>query len=264
VVTVHSSFVSQPVMTRSSEGRVRKTMTGVDALIAVGPSLASELKEIEPDCRPLLIPNLVDDIFFSPNDPVAPRDPEQPLRVLGIGALVPAKRYDLLLRAVAMRRDSGASIALTLVGRGPERERLEQEAERLDIGLMVTLAGGMDRRGVRDHLRDTDVLVHPSRYETFGVVLIEAMACGVPVIATRSGGPDWVVEPETGQLVDVDDAAALAEAMRRLANGTVSYDPSAVRDRAVERFGAERVAAEIGDVYEGVLASRAKAGSAIR
>jgi glycosyltransferase involved in cell wall biosynthesis len=82
------------------------------------------------------------------------------------------------------------------------------------------------------------------------------MACGVPVIATRSAGPEWVVEPETGQLVDVDDAAALADAIRRLAAGHLTYDAERIRARAVERFGSEHVTSQVGALYDSVMLER--------
>ena len=254
VVTVHSSFVSQPVLTRSSEQRVRRTITEVDALVAVGPTVVEELTGIEPGCKPRLIPNLVDDAFFSPSLGKAAWTRDHVLRVVGVGALIPAKRYHLLLAAVSQLHAAGTGIELTLVGDGPERQRLEREAGRLGIGTIVRFTGGLDRTGVRDELRKSDLLVHPSRYETFGVVLVEAMACGVPVIATRSGGPDWVVEPETGQLVDVDDPEALSAAMGRFATGKLRNDPATVRARAVARFGSDRVLDQLDALYRELAA----------
>lgn len=256
VVTVHSSFVSQPVLTRSSESRVLATMTQVDRLIAVGPTVRDELLAIEPECDPVLIPNLVDDEFFSPADEVSTEPLDAPLRLLGIGALIPPKRYDVLLQAVARLQERATSVALTIAGTGPEGDRLKQQAEELGIGSMVTFAGALDRAGIRAALRHSDVFVHPSRYETFGVVLIEAMACGVPVIATRSGGPEWVVEQQTGQLVDVDDPVAIADAIDRVAAGQVSFDANVIRARVIDRFGVSRVRSMINDLYGEVLRLR--------
>lgn len=249
VVTVHSSFVSQPVLTRSSESRVRATMSGVDALIAVGPTVVQELVGIEPGCAPRLIPNLVDDVYFTPPPEAPQSSPGDALRIIGIGALIPAKRYHLLLEAVADLYRRGTWFRLTLVGDGPERQRLETQAGQLGIGELVRFTGGLDRAGVRDELWRADVLVHPSRYETFGVVLVEAMACGLPVIATRSGGPEWVVEPVAGELVGVDDVAALSISIGRIASGQRTYDAANIRKRAVERFGAQRVSGELAALY---------------
>lgn len=253
-VTVHSSFVSQPVLTRSSAAYVRQVIGNTDALIAVSPKVADELVAVDPSCVPRLVPNMVDDAFFTPAADEGDGAEPSSVHLVGIGALIAAKRWDLLIEAVADQRRAGVSATTTIIGTGPELERLEALSDRRGLAEWVTFAGAQDREGVRRELRRADVLVHPSRYETFGVVLIEAMACGVPVIATRSGGPDWVVEPETGQLVDVDDKVALGDAIRRFAAGEVAYDPVAVRAHVIARFGIDAVSGQLDDLYEELVA----------
>jgi glycosyltransferase involved in cell wall biosynthesis len=81
--------------------------------------------------------------------------------------------------------------------------------------------------------------VLPSRYETFGVALVEAMATGLPVVATRCGGPEDIVTEETGRLVPATDPDALAEALRTLRTDWTAYDPDHIREHVLDRYGPE-------------------------
>lgn len=134
--------------------------------------------------------------------------PASRLVVGAVGRLSPEKGYDLLLRAFALAdlRDA----ALVLVGDGPERSRLEAMAPP-----DVIFAGWQANPWPFHAL--FDLLVAPSRSEAFGITILEAMLCGTPVIATRSEGPGEILADGSGLLVDIDDANAMAEAMRLLA-----------------------------------------------
>ena len=93
-----------------------------------------------------------------------------------------------LLRAFAERFAGDPSVRLGIGGDGPERGRLHELAGSLAIAEQVDWLGALDRDGVRQAMCEADAFVLPSRLETFGVVVIEALACGLPVVATRSGG----------------------------------------------------------------------------
>lgn len=98
-------------------------------------------------------------------------------------------------------------------------------------------------------MRSADVLVLASDAETFGVVVAEAMSCGTPVIATRAGGPEFIIEPGTGILVPTDDAAALAAALIRLMREPGIVNGAAARASIVSRFGRGAFLRELGNVY---------------
>ncbi len=131
--------------------------------------------------------------------------------VKALGRFVHKKGFDLLLSAAAAVAAQGAQFRLEIAGDGPERSTLEALAGELDISDRVVFRGWIDR--VATFLADADLFVLPSRDEPFGIVLLEAMACGVPIIATRVSGPLEILDDGSALLVVPDDSQALASAM---------------------------------------------------
>ena len=143
------------------------------------------------------------------------------LRVLFVGRLVERKGVNLLVEAA---RRLPPAVTVEIIGEGPERPALEAQVKRDGLAPRVTLRGGVSDEELRNAYASADVVVLPSirdaRNDTegLGVVLLEAMSYGVPVIGSAVGGiPDIIIDGETGILVPPQDAAALAEALARLA-----------------------------------------------
>jgi glycosyltransferase involved in cell wall biosynthesis len=121
----------------------------------------------------------------------------------------------------------------------------------------------LSRDGVRAQMEACDVFVLPSLGETFSVALAEAMACGRPVIATRCGGPEWIVTPDTGILVRCAAAADLAGAMAACLWQPRRFDPITIRGRVCERFGEKAFLEKIRAVYEEVIDTPPKSRSLV-
>lgn len=142
--------------------------------------------------------------------------------VKALGRFVHGKGFDVLLAAAAAR---GASFTVEIGGDGRERAALAALSDRLGIAGRVAFPGWID--DVAAFLADADLFVLPSRDEAFGIVVLEAMARGVPIVATRVSGPLEVLDDESAVLVEPDDADALAAAIRSALD-----DPQAAQARA--------------------------------
>jgi glycosyltransferase involved in cell wall biosynthesis len=164
--------------------------------------------------------------------------------VLAIARLVPQKGIDVAVRAM-----NGLDATLVVLGEGPERPRLEALAR--ELGVRLVLPGRVG--DVASVLRRADVLVHPARWEGFGLALLEAMLAELPVVATRvSSIPEIVADGETGLLVPPDDPGALSAALARVLADPAGYG-AAGRARARAEFSVERMARRTLAVYRQVL-----------
>ncbi len=145
-----------------------------------------------------------------------PRQTDGPIRLVTLARLVTRKRLDLLLQAAA--QVEGVPIDLTIIGDGPERPRLESLARELGLGPRVTFTGYVSEAAKHHHLATSDLFVLASTHEGFGLVYLEAMQHGLPIIAAETGGQaDFLEDGQTGALVEPGNARALAAAIDALA-----------------------------------------------
>lgn len=160
-----------------------------------------------PRSRVHVIRNGIDEQVFHPGDLPRPRR-TGPVRIGSVGRLVPVKGFDVLVES-ARQLAPELDAEYVVVGEGPERAALERQAQ----GLPISFPGGLHDPGqVADFLRTLDVFVLPSRSEGLPNVVLEAAACGLPVVATRAPGIDGAAAAAV--LVEPDDPVALAEALR--------------------------------------------------
>lgn len=174
--------------------------------------------------------------------------PGAPVRLVAAGRLHPKKGFDLLIHAVSLLRTDGHQVVCDIAGEGEERGRLERLIADLDLGGIVTLAGWAP--DVSGFLAAGDLFAFPSHQEGFPLTLLEAMAVGLPVVASAIDGPTEIIdEGRTGRLVRPDDAEALADAL-----GALIADP-----RAAAAMGREARQAVLADYGPAQLARRLEA-----
>ncbi len=180
-------------------------------------------------------------------------------RLLFVGRLTAVKGVPILLEALAKLRKDRPNLVLTIAGDGPDRTRLEAMVLRLNLSAHVRFAGYQSQLQVRTHLQETDVFVLPSFAEGVPVVLMEAMAAGVPVVTTRIAGiPELVEDGISGLLTSPGDAESFAAAIGKLLD-----DPDlrvrlgrAGRSKVAAEFDINREAAWLCDVLSNALAGR--------
>jgi D-inositol-3-phosphate glycosyltransferase len=230
--------------------------------------LATSAEEVEelvrmgmPRRAATVVPCGVDAQAFRPVQPLpSSRRPDRPPRLVSVGRMVPRKGYDVAIRALPYIPKA----ELLIVG-GPPADSLDADPEvgrlrgvvaRCGVAERVTFTGQVGRQDLPALLAGCDLMLCTPRYEPFGLVALEAMACGVPVVATAVGGlRDTVADGVSGELVRPDDPRAVGQAARRLladVTRRAGYRVAAL-DRVQSRYTWERVAAETEHVYAGVL-----------
>jgi glycosyltransferase involved in cell wall biosynthesis len=152
----------------------------------------------------------------------------------------------------------GATLAIA--GQGPLHSTLMQRIKTGGLAQAVTLLGPKKRSEVARLMRDDcDIFVLPSNSETFGVVLIEALACGKPVVATDCGGPrDIVTDSALGLLCRPRDADSVYEALRQTIAKLPTYDLQAIRQHAAQNYDYLSLAARLDKEYDAILGDKAK------
>nr|BCX00766.1 MAG: glycosyl transferase family 1 [Bacteroidota bacterium] len=184
-------------------------------------------------------------------DQHAPRSRSQP-EILAVARLYPRKGIRYLLEAGAELNRRALRWHMSIVGDGQQKAALRALAERLGLGEQITWAGAIeDRAQLAGYFRSADVFCHPSVHETFGFVVLEAMAAGLPVVAARAATmPELIADGQTGLLVPPADARALAEALERLLR-----DPQGARDlgQAARRRAGEFSWSKTAAAFEAIL-----------
>ncbi|SCY10784.1 Glycosyltransferase involved in cell wall bisynthesis [Lachnospiraceae bacterium XBB2008] len=262
--------------TPAIEERKRDALRGAARVIAVSDALGWDLK-CTYGVDSITIPNIVDLSEFR-------YDPEQrenhsgvytdsanrrTTRFISAASVNYGKGFDILIRAYAELIKTNPDTHLTVMGDGPEMSTICDLTGELGISVSgpeettdtpgtITFTGSYHRRDFAEALARSDIFVLPSRSETFGLVYAEALAAGVPVIATRCGGPEDFIDDSNGILVPVDDVQALAEAMRSMADKKKSFDRASISESCKGRFAPDVIARRIIDVLMEYNGSRGK------
>jgi glycosyltransferase involved in cell wall biosynthesis len=207
-----------------------------------------------------IVPSGVDRALFTPDGPAAPRGARR--RLLAIGRLVRRKGIEEALRALPDVPDAELVVAggpdTDDLGTDPEARRLRSLADEIGVADRLDLRGRVPHEELPALIRSADVVVCLPWYEPFGIVPLEAMACGIPVLGSAVGGLlDTVVDGETGLLLPDRSPAAVSAALRQLLDDDAARERlGAAGARRAARYGWTRIAAATERVYLRALVSR--------
>jgi glycosyltransferase involved in cell wall biosynthesis len=235
----------------------RYALRRADHVTATGARLAEATRRYVPSGKPVtVIPYGVDLEQFHPQ----PHETRSDVTIGSVGRLSPEKGLKYLLQAFAQIGTAQPRVRLILAGDGPERQRLERLATRLQLDDRVDFLGDLPHEQVPQVLARLDIFAMPSTYEGFGVAAIEAAAMEVPVVASNVYGiPDVVDDGVTGLLVPPKDVSALAQALRSLITDEERRRRMgrAARAFVAERYSWEKNTAEMESLY-GEMLERAR------
>lgn len=236
---------------------LQEAFKGAEAIVTVSKSLHDKIIDIYPKASEKLdvIYNMVDTDFFTL--PAITNPHIKPFKLFCLAHLEAFKGIDTLLVAFAMLNTKYAGeFTLHIGGDGTQKESLLEQATTLGIQKNVIFSGRLNREQVRDAFWKADAFVLPSRFEAFGVVFIEAMSAGIPVIGTKAGGPESFIKPHTGALVLPDQPAELAETIYRLKSSYHTYSHEAIRGYAISNFSRKKIAEEYLNLYQKVVSKK--------
>ena len=251
VVSEHWSGFPLGTLTPWQRVLARRVFQDADAVCPVSESLRRAIEPYAPRARMRVVGNVVDTSLFAPPDARPSHD--GPPRLLAVALLSDKKGLGVLLEALARRAAGGRPpVSLDIVGDGPERAALHARARDLDLDGAVRFLGVASRETVARHMAESDLFVLSSRVETFGMALVEALASGLPVVATDVGVAGEVVDRRAGVLVPAGDPDALAAGIDRALEDLGGFDGSHAASLVRARYGPEAVADAWDDVYAAV------------
>ena len=249
VITEHSSVKRGQYVRESYYKRIVNSYKSADAIIAVGNGLKKEIEELTNRKDIKVIGNLVDLSLFDIRNIKKESDE---FIFFSVAFLEGEKGFDPLIKAFS-KKFKNERARLVIGGDGSQREWLEGIAKSEGIENQVTFTGALSREEVAGWMNKCDAFVLPSRYETFGVVYIEALASGKPVIGTFNGGAEDIVNQEIGILVEIDNERELSDAMEYIRKNNKEYNPEKLRNYCTEKFSANVIIKKIINVYNEVI-----------
>ena len=248
VITEHSSVERGPNVKKSYIPFICDSYKKAQKVITVGNGLKNEIESLSGRQDIEVIGNLVDLSKFT----IKKRIKNEKFIFFSLAFLEGEKGFDTLIKAFAKKfKDKEAM--LYIGGDGSKRAWLEALAQENGVKKQIIFLGALSRDDVAKWMNKCDFFVLPSRYETFGVVYIEALASGRPVIGALNGGAEDIINNLNGYLVPIDDIDKLAEKMLELYKKIDSYNEEEIRSDCLKRFSPEVIVNKIISVYKEVL-----------
>jgi glycosyltransferase involved in cell wall biosynthesis len=234
IVTEHSSFLLQKNKKREMEKHLFPAYEKAKTIIAVGNNLKEKMK-LYTNKEIIVVPNILPEIFsYSVSDE---KDSAVFRYISIVGTLTKEKRIDLVVETFAKLVYYKKNIELYICGEGRLMEKLKERVRDLKLENSIKFLGVIDNYRLPNLLKKCDCFVLPSVVETFGVVYIEAIGCGLPVIAAHSGGADEIVNEKNGIIIENDNIEDLLNAMSYMYDNRDKYNSVEISNDIMEKFG---------------------------
>ncbi len=245
VLTEHSTELAEWKIPENIFNEIKGSYVEASAIISVSLPFKKQLDNqfFQGEDSFLFIPNVLNgaferDIVFNKSDK---------MRLTHIANLIDIKDQTTLIKAFGILSLKITDLELIIIGDGVDKEKLIQLTNELGISDKVFFKGFLNRKSIIDVLSTSDLFVLSSKYETFGVVVIEALACGVPCVASICGGPESIINSSNGKLFEVGDYIQLAEKIEEALATT--YDRDKIRTDCLKLYGSKAFANKMINLY---------------
>lgn len=253
VVSEHFSSFPKKLLGRLDIFKAWLAFRWANMVLPVSHALQKAIEDYGIRARFQVVPNIVDTRLFSP---AHTRDDAEAKRILFVGQLTPMKGVTHLLHALAQLRQKRDDWQLDIVGNGDARIEHERLTADLKLCDKVAFHGLKTKAEVAEFMRRAHLFVLPSLCETFSAPAIEALASGIPVLATRCGGPEEFITKEVGCLVPPGDRNSLCEGLDYMLNNLRLYSSKQISQYAIEHFSPEVVGAKLHAVYHSLSSTQ--------
>jgi len=250
VITEHWSGFPRRMLGKLDLIKARFALNRVKIVLPVSKNLESSIKSYGINNRFEVIYNVVDIHTFYPS---LKKGINKIKKILLVALLLPVKGIPYLLQSLAQLKQKRQDFSLEIVGDGPNREEYEKLTMELDLEKEVKFYGLRSKSEIAEFMRNSDFFVLPSLWENLPCVLIEAMASGLPVIASNVGGIPEILNKENGILIPSKNINALSEGIDYMLDHYREYSSDKISQYAKDRFSYETVGLKLDKIYNRVL-----------
>lgn len=244
VYTEHFSRVLQRTLSERHQSALIDTMKNADRVLSVSSSLKNAMKTyFNRDIT--VVPNVLSPLFVYRKG----QKKQEGFRFISVGSLTPGKAHHLTIKTFHQVFKNAENVTLDIIGDGPERSALQQMIDEYGEQNRIRLIGRLSREETAEAMQKSNAFVLPSRSETFGVVYIEAMACGLPVIGTRNGGFEDIYSDGVGYILDVDDLDALCSAMNDVYTNNEKFDTESISKMTIDKYSEQALVESLESIY---------------
>jgi glycosyltransferase involved in cell wall biosynthesis len=234
---------------------IQDTYAKVQGLITPSTAVLDQIKEnfqIPGSCPTHVVPNMVDTDYFTP---LKHKPHNDRFTFLIVANLRPEKRIDTIIKAFIPIANTHLA-KISIVGDGPEYKKIHETAQHLSLMRQMEFIRKSGKEVVKANMQKADVCMLFSQMETFGITLIEALSCGIPVIGGNIGGASDIIHEKNGIIVPTHDNHALQEAMRYMIKHPEKYNAQEIRQDAIDRFDKKVIIAKLEAIYKILIYSK--------
>ncbi|KFX55719.1 glycosyltransferase family 4 protein [Clostridium botulinum] len=250
VITEHSSLKYAKYLKDNYKKHIYKAYESCDSLIAVGNGLKKELntyvnKDIE------VIHNMVDLSLFNTESDSDTEIRNNKTTFFSCAFLEEGKGMELLIRCFK-EAFINEHVVLKIGGEGSLKSSLEELVKSIGMEKQIFFLGALSRQEVANEMKNCDIFALPSEHETFGVVYIEALACGKPVIGAKNGGAEDIITKENGIIIEKNNEEQLISALKYMKENYKNYDENNIRNITIKNYSEDLLVENLKGVYKRV------------
>lgn len=251
VITEHSSKYFTNRINKVQDKYLSNVFENAKKVISVGEGLKEKLFKYCNSSKVEIIPNLVKLPYIE--DSNSNRNNKDKITFFSLGFLTYVKGMDLLIEAYNLGKNELKDVQLIIGGNGEEYSKLKLLIEKYNLKDNIILLGELNREEVSRNMMSCDAFILTSRHETFGIVFIEAMNYGKPIVVANNGGLDSFINEKCGIIVEKNNIQKIKDAMIDMKNSYNRYDSNYIKNFCVENFSEEVIANKLIDIYRKVI-----------
>ncbi len=250
IITEHMSPFPFDVYLKGSKPtkELSAAIQNAKRVLAVSESQKKDIEEYGFD-NISVIPNFINEDDYSPLEHKSNRE----VRFLTVGGLSHQKGIDILLQAIFEIKSEIKNAHFDIIGDGIDREKYINLSNALGIQNLLTFRGSIERRNIIYEFDKCDVFVLPSRHESFGIVYIEAMAMGKPLLGTKCGGPEMIINHNNGLLIEKDNVMELSQALKYMYMNYTKFSKENIREEFLNKFSKKINVLKYKELYKEVI-----------